>query len=234
MAITVTVTGAKGADYSGDASPDVIVYGTVNLGNPYATGGIAITAAIMNAALATAGYETDISTIDRMIISPSAGSGANRATMKYDQANGKIEAYTAANTLGALGTASIPGALAVTTETGLTPSSHVTTPAGTPLVFLRGQITTAGGGGATGCLNLQDAAPANSLDGQVTAASGLDTTVTTLAADDATAVTLTFLTWTAGSASVATATGTANEAEYGAVDLSNANYTSEFCAFCSK
>jgi len=220
MAITLTITGANGADLAGDEQQDVLIMGTLNLGSSYATDGVAVAYTDINTALATAGYTAEVSSLDRMVFNDSAGAGATKIAMTYDSANAKVKAHTTACTV------NTPGALAATVETGLSPSSHVVTPAGTPLVFLRGQITA---GGSTGALNLQDAAPATTLDGHVTQAAGVDTTVTCLAADAATAVTLTFLTWTAGTAAIAGAAEVAN-----ATDISAAAYTCEFVALCSK
>jgi len=198
MALTITKTFDETAGLSPAAiarGGKYLVKGKIAFDSSYPTDGEALAAADISA---------NGSTIEHIEFSSSIDGAAD---YHWDATASKIKAHTAVPTL------------TLTKETGLSPATHVVTPVGTPFAVLRGQITTAAGGGATGALNLQDAAPASSLDGQVAAD---ESTVTCLAADDATAVSLSFLTYAAGNT------------EYGSgADLSAAGKACYFTALVS-
>ena len=163
MALTISklVDETSGLNVQAGIDGKYAVAGTIQMDSCYPTGGEALSASDISA---------HGSSITALVFTPSAD---GQLTYEWDSTNSKIVARYVDRQL--------------TKETGLSPSSHVVTPAGTPEVILRGQITA---GTNTGALNLQDAAPANSLDGQVAAD---ESTVTCLAADAATAVSLTYL-----------------------------------------
>ena len=206
MAVSISIDGrARGADYQSDELDYIVIHGTINAGSSYATGGVTGVEAALLTALQAAYSGSNFSSLDRMLIGPSDGLPPNKIEAAYLPGTDALRCSYAAPVL------------TNTEETGLTPSSHVVTPAGTPFAWLSARITA---GTATGVVNLARAfTPATSLDGSVAC---VDCTLTLLAADAATDVDCCFLEYTA-MAEVPNAT-----------DLSNANFTMPFLAVCEK
>lgn len=222
MAVTFSVT-YDNYDLSTASLEDVEIRGLLNLGT-YATNGNALTAAIVNAALLTAGHPAHetISTIKS--VQCDAGSADGQVSFLW--ATPKMKAFTV-GTQAALSSGTPCSALAVDSA-ALTLDGGFLSEAlpATAVAVLGGRSA----GGTSGVIKLVGDAPANTLEARYVPASRK---VQLLAADNNTGLQVQYLTLTPNVQGTLTANGLPAEVGNGA-DLSNAAKSVFVSLICTK